>query len=307
MTSSDKNNGKRLAVVIGSGGVKCAAALGLWKALLRAGINIDMFVGCSGGSLYATMMALNYDLDDCIEMTLNLWDRRVTEKRHWLSILRAIMPRFFRFNERFGMIADRRLWDCLHAAFGNKTFADTHKPLKIVATDIHSGEQVELSEGKLSDALRASICIPYIWPAWPVGGRLLVDGALSNPMPVDVAIKERMDVILAMGFESPYPKRIKSLSRFAFHLQSVMTNNLFKAHFGFHSLAHHSEIIHILPEFDRPINLFSTEQIPYVIEQGEQATEAQIPYIHRLLENVSKQNDAYHNHQPRPYESKAKR
>ena len=66
MTSSDKNNGQRLALVIGSGGVKCAAALGLWKALLRAGINIDLFVGCSGGSLYATVMALNYDLDDCI-------------------------------------------------------------------------------------------------------------------------------------------------------------------------------------------------------------------------------------------------
>ncbi len=286
MTSSDKNNGKRLALVIGSGGVKCVAALGLWKALLRAGINIDMFVGCSGGSLYATGMALNYDLDDAIEMTLSLWDRRITEKRDWLSILRAIMPRLFGFNERFGMLDDKPLMDSIHTFFGDKTFADTHKPLKIVATDIHNGKQVELSEGKLSDAIRASVCVPFIWPAWPVGERLLVDGGLSNPMPVDVAIKERMDVILAMGFESPYPKRIKSLSRFAFHLQSVMTNNLFKAHFGFHSLAHHSEIIHILPEFDRPIKLFSTDQVPYVIEQGEQAAEAQIPYLHRLLENV---------------------
>ncbi len=97
-----------------------------------------------------------------------------------------------------------------------------------------------------------------------------------------------MDVILAMGFEISYPKNIKSLNRFAFHLQSVMTNNLFKAHFGFDSLVHHSEIIHIVPEFDRPINMFSTDQIPYVVEQGEQATEAQIPYLHSLLESVSK-------------------
>ena len=71
MASSDGNNGKRLAVVIGSGGVKCAAALGLWKVLLREGINIDMFVGCSGGSIYAPAMALNYDLDDAIEMTFS--------------------------------------------------------------------------------------------------------------------------------------------------------------------------------------------------------------------------------------------
>ncbi len=299
MASSDGNNGKRLALVIGAGGVKCAAALGLWKVLLREGINIDMFVGCSGGSIYAPAMALNYDLDDCIEMTFSLWGRHIAEKRHWLSILRAIMPRLFGFNERFGMIDDKRLWDVIHTIFGDKTFADTHKPLKIVATDFHNGEQVVLSEGKLSDAVRASVCVPFLWPAWPVGGRLLVDGALSNPMPVDVAIKERMDVILAMGFESPYPKSIKSLSRFAFHLTSVMTNNLFEAHFGFDSLAHHSEIIHILPEFDRPINLFSTDQIPYVIEQGEKAAEAQISYLHRFLESVSKQSDAYHNHQPR--------
>ncbi len=292
MELSDKNNGKRLALVIGSGGIKCAAALGLWKVLLREGINVDMYVGCSGGSAYAAGMALNYDVDDFIEMVLNLWGRHIAEKRDWLSILRAIMPRLFGFNARFGLLDDKPLWDFIYPFFGDKTFADTHKPLKIVATDMHNGEQVVLSEGKLSDALRASGCIPFIWPAWPVGERLLVDGGLSNPMPVDVAIKEGMDVILAMGFESSYPKRIKSVSQFANQLSSILVNNLFKAHLGFDSLVHHSEIIHILPEFDRPIHLFSTDQIPYIIEQGEKAAEAQIPYLHRLLENASKQNDA---------------
>ncbi|MCP4624922.1 MAG: patatin-like phospholipase family protein [bacterium] len=291
MIASDENNGNRLALVIGSGGLKCAAALGLWKVLLREGINIDLFAGCSGGSLYAAGMALNCDLDNFIEMTFSSGGLRSADKLDWLSILRAIMPRLFRFNVHFGILDDKRLLDALHTLFGDKTFADTYKPLKIVATDIHSGEQVELSEGKLSDAIRASGCVPFILPAWPVGGRLLVDGALSNPMPVDVAIKEGMDVILAMGFENPYPKSIKSLRGFADHLSSVMVNNLFNAHFGFDSLVHHSEIIHILPEFDRPISLSIIDQIPYIVEQGEQAAEAQIPYLHRLLESVSKQND----------------
>ncbi|MCP4626220.1 MAG: patatin-like phospholipase family protein [bacterium] len=292
MISSDKNSDRRLALVVGAGGLKCAAALGLWKVLLREGINIDLYVGCSGGGLYAAAMACNYDIEDCIEFTLRLWDRRIADKRAWLSILRAIMPRVFGFDARWSMITDKRLNEVLQTIFGDKTFADAHQPLKIVATNMHNGEQVVLSEGKLSDAMRASVCIPFIWPAWPVGERLLVDGGLSNPMPVDVAIKERMDLILAMGFDSPYPKSIKSLGRFAFHLQSLMINSLFNAHFGFDSLAHHSEIIHILPEFDRPINLFSTEQVPYIIEQGEKAAEAQIPYLHRLLESVSKQSDA---------------
>jgi NTE family protein len=287
MALSDGNNGKRLALVFGSGGMKCIAGLGLWKVLLREGINIDMFVGCSGGSYYAAGMALNFDLDDCIEMTFS-WSpfNVITEKRDWLSILRAIMPRLFGFNERFGVFHDKPMWDVIHKIFGDKTFADTHKPLKIVATDFHDGEQVVLSEGKLSDAIRASVGVPFLWSAWPVGGRLLVDGGLSNPIPVDVAIKERMDVILAMGFESPYPKSIKSLSEFASHFVSVTTNNLLKAHFAFDNIVHHSEIIHILPEFDRPIKLLGTDQVPYIIEQGEKAAEAHIPYLHRLLESV---------------------
>jgi NTE family protein len=62
-----------------------------------------------------------------------------------------------------------------------------------------------------------------------------------------------------------------------------MTNNLLKANFAFHNLAHHAEIIPVLPEFDREISLFDTQQIPYVIEQGEQAMEASLPYLRQLL------------------------
>jgi NTE family protein len=86
-----------------------------------------------------------------------------------------------------------------------------------------------------------------------------------------------------MGFESPYPRKVKSATRYAFQVNSIYTNNLLRANFAFHNLAHHAEIIPILPEFDRQIGLFSTDQIPYVIEEGERATEAQIPYLKRLL------------------------
>jgi predicted acylesterase/phospholipase RssA len=82
------------------------------------------------------------------------------------------------------------------------------------------------------------------------GGRWLLDGCLSAPLPVDVAIKEGADLILAMGFESPYPRRIKSATRYAFQLNSIYTNNLLRANFAFHNLAHHTEILPILPEFD---------------------------------------------------------
>ena len=60
---------KRVALVIGAGSVKCAAALGLWKVLKREGIAVDMVVGCSGGSLYAAAMALGYDAEETEAMT----------------------------------------------------------------------------------------------------------------------------------------------------------------------------------------------------------------------------------------------
>ena len=52
---------KRVAIVIGSGSVKCAAALGLCNVLQREGIDIDMFVGCSAGSIYASVLATGRD------------------------------------------------------------------------------------------------------------------------------------------------------------------------------------------------------------------------------------------------------
>jgi len=275
---------KKIALVVGSGAVKCAAALGLWKVLDRENIHLDMIVGSSGGSLYATSMALGFSLDESVEKTKTLWNRSVTEKSNWHGLVSAILPGMFGFNERFSMMDDGPMLARLRAVFGEKTFADAHTPLYLMATDFHTGESIAVHEGKLVDAIRASIAIPYIWSAWPLDGRLLIDGSAANPLPVDVAIREGADIIIAIGFESPFPSRVKSVSRYSFHINSLLTNNLYRANFAFHSAAHHAEIISIFPDFERPIRLFDTDQIHYVIEQGEKAMGEQLGYIKRLLE-----------------------
>jgi NTE family protein len=279
-------NRKRVALVIGSGGVKCAAALGLWRVLQREGIELDMVVGCSGGSLYAAPMALGLDLDECVRLTRELWTPDVTRKRDWKSLLGAFLPKVFGFDGRFGMVDDGEVYRRLESAFGARRFEEARVPLHLVATDMMNGERVVLSSGKLLDAVRASIAIPYVWRPWQVDGRWLLDGCLSDPLPVGVAMKEGASIILAMGFEAPYPKRIRSATRFAFQINSVYTNNLLKANFAFHNLAHHSEIIPVLPDFGREVRLFDTDQIPYVIERGERAAEQQLPFLQRLLSAV---------------------
>lgn len=277
---------KRVALVIGAGSVKCAAALGLWKVLKREGIDIDMLVGCSGGSLYAATMALGYDVETSERLTRELWTPAITKRRDMRSILGAFMPRLFGFDGHFGMVHGEPMMRALEEPFGGRDFSDAVIPLHIAATALDNGERVVLSKGSVRDAVRASIAIPYIWKPMCIDGRWLLDGCMSDPLPIDIAIREGADVILAMGFESPYPSRIRSATRYAFQVNSIYTNNLLRANYSFHNLAHHAEIIPMLPDFDRPIRLFDTDQFPYVIEQGERAAEAQLGYLRKVLDRA---------------------
>lgn len=276
----------RVALVIGAGSIKCAAAIGLQKVLKREGINIDFVVGCSGGSLYAVGIALGWNVEEAERQTHQLWTREITRQRNTMALFQTLLPRLFRFDGRFGLINDHLILDRLRKAYGDRTFADAKIPLHIVATDYMNGDKVVLTQGKLVDAVRASIAIPFVFKPWPVDGRLMLDGAMVDPLPVDVAIKEGADVILALGFDSPYQTRIDSTVRYAFQVTTIMTNHLLRANFAFHNLAHHTEIIAVVPEFAERVGAFDTSKLSYIIEEGARAMEAQIPYLRRLLAQV---------------------
>lgn len=279
----DSTNKRRpVALVIGSGGVKCAAALGLWKVLQREGIEVSVAVGCSGGSMYAALIALGFDLPTAQEMTLGLWTSDVM--KGYTTNLRGVQSGAVRFTERSGLVDDEAMMVGLHKALGDLTFAETKVPLHLVATDFFTGERVVLSSGRLIDAVRASLAIPTIFAPHEVEGRLLVDGAASDPLPVDVAIQEGGSIIIAMGFELPYRSHMSSLTAVNSQLNNIYTNNLLKASFAFHNAVHHDEIISLMPHFERSIGMFDTHLIPEIIEQGMSAAEEQIPYLLQLLD-----------------------
>jgi len=276
-------NRPRIALVIGSGSVKCASALGLMKVFERENIEVNLVVGCSGGAIYAALIALGWPVEKATEATLRMWTHEVTGKRSSRAMLQLALPWIYKFDESFGLIDDRLLNRRLRDGFDGATFAQTRIPLFVTAADLYNGEQVVMSAGAIAEAVRASISIPYIFPPHKVDGRFLVDGYLSDPLPIGVAIKEGADIIIAMGFESPYQEQVSSLMRYNFQISSVTSNNLLKTNFAFHNLAHHSEIIPIIPEFEQRIKLFDTDKLPYVIEKGERAAEQQLPYIKQLL------------------------
>lgn len=273
---------RRVAVVVGSGGLKCASALGLWKVLREEAIEISMLVGCSGGSIYASLIAQGWDIDKALRVNDELWPG-VFRRLHYRSLVRAAFPRVFGSSERFGIIDDRRLNRAFRILFGDARLEDAAIPLHIVAADLRKGEKVVLSSGSAFDAVRASVSIPLILPPWPVDGRLLIDGGATDPLPVDVAMREGADVILAMGFENPILPDIASVARLILQASAIATNHLLKSTYAFYSMAHHAEVIPIMPAFDRRVGLRDTHLMPWIIEQGEIAARRELPYLRRLL------------------------
>ncbi len=274
---------RRVALVIGAGSVKCAAAVGLQKVLAREGIGIDLVVGCSAGAIYGALIAAGHEPAAIAAVIQRVWTRELTRAGNRRAMLSLLMPRLFGFSAEFGLRDDSLIMARLREVFGDTTFSAMKIPLFITTTDFATGELVVLSSGGIVDAIRASVAVPFVFKPHRVNGRLCVDGYLSDPLPIGVAIKEGAGIILALGFESPYQENVSSAVRFAFQISSVMTNNLRRSFFAFHSMAHHDEIIPIVPEFRERVRMFDTTKMEYIIAEGERAAEEQLPYLRRLL------------------------
>ncbi|MEO7242995.1 MAG: patatin-like phospholipase family protein [Variovorax sp.] len=281
-----------VSLVIGSGSVKCAAAIGVVKALTDAGIGIDRLVGCSAGAMFAAMIALGHGTAQAKDITIRTWTKDLTSRANPMGYLRLLAPKLLGFRaDNFALRDDRAMVERLRAVFGDKRFEDTALPLYITATDFATGELVELNSGSIVEAIRASLSLPLAFAPVRVGDRLLVDGYLADPLPLSVAMKHGARVIVGVGFESPYQENVRSAGRFAFQLSAILANNLLRSKLAFHNIAHHSEVIMILPEFKQRIRLFDTAKVPYIIDEGEQATLQQLPYLRELLAAEGRQSD----------------
>ena len=275
---------KRVALVIGSGAIKCACAIGVYDVLQREDIAVDLVVGCSAGSLYAAVIALGYSPEEAEQETIRLWTQELTRQRSKRSILQVVLPQVFKFNNDFGLLDDSLILERLQSAFKSQLIEEAGIPLYVVATDFENGEKVVLDSGSIVDAIRASMAIPFVFRPWRVGDRLLMDGFMSDPLPVDVAIKEQADIILAVGFESPYQYRINSAAKLAFQITTVAANNLLRSNFAFHNLAHHAEIIPIILVFEDRIKAFDVSKLPMIIERGRECIRQELPYLRQLLQ-----------------------
>ena len=242
----------RVAVVVGSGGMKCAAAVGMWKVLQRESIPVDLVVGCSGGSIYTAAMAMGMDALEAERHTLRMWEG-LFNRLDYRSVLRSLLPRRLGlFDARLGLVDDRAVGRVMRDLYGDARFEDTRIPLRLAATDLHTGEPVELNSGRIGDGVRASIAIPMLLPPWQVDGRLLVDGGMSDPLPVSIAIREGADIILAMGFETPPAEQLDSMLGVAGQCISTTINHMLRSTYAFYSAVHHAELVPLMPSSASP-------------------------------------------------------
>ena len=277
-------NRKKVALVIGSGGIKCVAAIGIWKVLLEADIPVDMVIGCSGGSVIGANISLGYSPEKMIGNASHLWTSDITRKVHTASLWNILNLRQDNFNTQIGIYDDTVMSRNIARSVGEETtFADTVLPFYCVATDFHSGAAVVLSQGPLAKAIRISSGIPVIFKPVEWEGKLLIDGGLSNPLPIDIAILHGADIIIAVGFQTPVQPSVATPANYAMQMFNILVNQLLARSFAFYNLAHHSEIIMIIPEFLEGIKVNEVSKIPFIIQQGEIEARKQIGYLKELL------------------------
>jgi len=268
-------------IVLGSGGVRSIAALGMVEVLQREGITPDLIVGCSAGAMFGALISVGHAAREAERIATTLWTHEVARQHRWRAIPQMVMPKLGRFNADFSMRSDGLIMQRLRQAFGDCRLEDLSVPLRVAATDADSGHAVVIQRGGLVDALRASIAMPFMFAPHPVAGQRLSDGFATDPLPVSAAADAH--TVIALGFDAPMPRRVNAPSRLLAQVTSTMTNNLMRARLAA-AEASGMRLLRVFPTLERRIGLFDTHAMPYLIEAGRHATEAMLPTIIASLE-----------------------
>jgi len=271
----------RIALVLGSGGVRSVAAIGIVDRLAREGIRADLLVGCSSGALFGATIAAGMAPQEALEAAISLWTPELTRRRRWRALPQLVAPRWAGFDADFSLRDNRLIAERLHSAFGGLQLERLVTPLRVVATEAATGRRVVLTSGPLTDALLASMAVPFIFPSVEIGGRRLVDGVVSDPLPVGVAGDAQ--VVLALGFEGALPRRPTSAQRLAAQATTAMINNLMQARLAA-ARAAGQRIVALNLALEQRVGLWETSAMPALCEAGRRAAEACLPDLWAALE-----------------------
>lgn len=185
-----------VGLALSGGSARGYAHIGVIKALQEAGIPIDMIAGTSMGSLVAGFFAAGKDIPEMEQIATSL-DRMKLMKM--IDLTRS-----------GGLIAGEKVSDFIKSHLKDITFQNCKIPLRIVATDMQTGEPVIYDNGELVPAIRASISLPPIFKPVEYRNTLLADGGLSMPLPARLLRERGADVVIAVNVLDRTHVKLKS-------------------------------------------------------------------------------------------------
>ncbi|MBA1231644.1 alpha/beta hydrolase [Pseudomonas viridiflava] len=180
---------KRIALVLGSGGARGYAHIGVIQELEQRGYEIACIAGCSMGAVVGGIYAAG-KLDQY---------RDWIESLDYLDVLQLVDVSF-----RLGAIRGEKVFGQIREIVGEINIEDLRIPYTAVATDLTNQQEIWFQEGCLHQAMRASAAIPSLFTPVMQGGRMLVDGGLLNPLPIVPVVSSHCDLIVAVNLNSTH-------------------------------------------------------------------------------------------------------
>jgi NTE family protein len=210
LSAARRENPTTVSLVLGSGGARGLAHIGVIQWLTENGYDIRSISGSSMGALVGGIYATR-KLEVYAEWVLAL------ERMHVLRLLDPTIG-------SPGLFKGERIISVLRQLVGDCNIEDLPISFTAVATELESGAEIWLREGNLFDAIRASMATPLVFTPFRHGNRLLVDGAVVNPVPIAPTLEDDTDVTIAVDLSGPAEARV-----LAAQSESLIGNNGYRS------------------------------------------------------------------------------
>jgi len=185
-----KSKRPKIGLALGSGGSRGLAHIGVIKALEENNIPIDFIAGTSIGAMAGGFYAAGLGVKKMENIVLEI---------NWRRMFSLVDPRL-----KQGLITGEKVKTFIEGYVDGKRIEDCKIPFVAVATDLKTGEIVVLNKGEMAQAIRASISIPLVFKPVEIDGRMLADGGLSAPVPVEIVRAMGADIVIAVNLDKHY-------------------------------------------------------------------------------------------------------
>ena len=275
----------KIAVVIGSGGIKPACAIALFELLESLDIDIDLLIGCSGGAIVSAMRGFGYNSAEITDLFTKYLTKSLFSHIDYRTLLGIAKMPFGRFDKTRGILKPQRLIDVLKIIFKNSKFDSLKIPTLVQVTNVDNGEGVLIDSGDIAEAVYSSAAQFPFFPPLNIGGKWFVDGAFSSPLPVLEAVNRGYDVIIAIAIEQQVKMESKSFIEYFHQFISRSYTSTQKKQMALAIDMHHHEIVVINMHFDELIHMWDVDKLPVIIQTGKKIIERKKGEILSAIDN----------------------